>query len=158
VSDRVITIYPTWVYGGDDTHPYSHAATGLKTLKKFIKVIKFFKLDFSFHFIHCADIAAIVKELLQNQTKQAEYILGNGVLSVGDFVKQAAEYFGEKVYFQINIPMKFLEFLAKFQRKHTWDEYCLKYRHFIYKTTNSKTFGLHNGIDTLAKLLKSFKL
>lgn len=155
---KIVTLFPTWVYGGDELHPYSHAATGLKSLKKYIWLVKFFKLDFSFHFIHCADIAKIVKYMLENEVPQNEYVLGNAALTVGDLTAQTAEYFGQKVYFQISIPMKLLEFLARFQRKHTWDEYCLKYRHFIYRTANADTFGLPDGINTVAKLLKSFGL
>lgn len=157
--NKIVTLFPTWVFGGDATHPYSHAATGLIKIKKFIKLVKYFKLDFSFHFIHCADIAAITKYLLENSTQEQEYILGNQALTVGEFIKQAAKYFGEKVLLQINIPMGLIQFISKLQRKHTWDEYCLKYKRFVYKTTNNEILKLNNpGIDTVAKLLKSFNL
>lgn len=158
LADKVVTVFPTWVFGGDSTHPYSHAATGLIGLKRTIKLLKFFKLDFKFHYIHCADIAAITKYMLEHDLPQNEYVLGNQALSVGDFLKQVAEYFKEKVYFQINLPMQMIQLLAKLQRKHSWDEYCLQYRHFVYQASNCQSFGLPSSTSAVAGLLKSFNL
>ncbi len=155
---KVVTVFPTWVFGGDETHPYSHAATGLTKLKRLIKLFKYFKLDFNFHYIHCADIASMTKYMLEHDLPFNEYVLGNPVLSVGDFLKQAAEHFGEKPSLQITFPMEIIKFLAKLKRSHTWDEYCLDYRHFIYKTVNCSSFGLPSSSATVNGLLESFGL
>ncbi|GBR77489.1 putative NAD-dependent epimerase/dehydratase [Candidatus Termititenax dinenymphae] len=155
LRDKIITFFPTWVYGGDSTHPYSHAASGLLTLHKWLKLLKYFTFDFHFHFIHCADIAKLTKYFLENPADSNEYVLGNEPLSVGDFFRQAAEYYGLHTSFQIRIPMGLLRGLAALAGKHPWDKYCLKYQNFVYEATNCRKMGLESNVDTIYGVLKS---
>jgi len=157
LRDKIITVFPTWVYGGDTTHPFSHAAAGLRGLNKWLGLLKYFTLDFSFHFIHCADIAAIVKYMLEHELDRNEYILGNAPLTAGDFFRECAAYYGRKTPFQIRFPISGLRGLAWLAKKHPWDKYCLRYRHFVYDTVNCRTFGLPSETDTIAGVLKSLE-
>ncbi|MDR2431469.1 MAG: NAD(P)-dependent oxidoreductase [Candidatus Margulisbacteria bacterium] len=155
---KIITVFPTWVYGGDSRHPFSHAARGLLALKKWARFLKYFALDFRFHFIHCADIAALVKYLLEHDTDKNEYVLGNEPpLSAGDFVREIAAYYGQRTPFQIPVPPRLLVWLAKLTGKHPWDQYCLEYRNFVYTVLNCRKLGLPSETDTLAGLLRSLE-
>ncbi|MDR1323396.1 MAG: NAD(P)-dependent oxidoreductase [Candidatus Margulisbacteria bacterium] len=155
LRDKIITIFPTGVYGGDSTHPFSHAATGLRPAAKRIRWLKYFTLDFSFHFIHCADIARLTKYLLENAVDEHEYVFGNAPLNVGEFLKQIAACYGQKPLFQIPVPMPIIQFLAGLLKKHPWDKYCLRYKHFIYNTINCHKLGLPTEVDTVSGLIKA---
>ncbi|MDR1998252.1 MAG: NAD(P)-dependent oxidoreductase [Candidatus Margulisbacteria bacterium] len=157
LKDKLITVFPTWVFGGDSTHPYSHAASGLLRLRRWIRLLKYFTLDFSFHFIHCADIAALVKYMLEHELAKNEYVLGNAPLSAGDFFRECAAYYGQKTPFQLRIPAGLLQLLARLARKHPWDQYCLRYRHFVYDTLNCRQLGLPGAVDTMAGILRALE-
>jgi nucleoside-diphosphate-sugar epimerase len=154
LADRVVTVFPTWVYGGSPNHPVSHAATGLKTLKKFAWLARWFTFDFHFHFIHCQDIALLVKSLLENKTEKREYVLGNAPLSVGDFFREAAAHFGYKTWFQIPIPMPLIVALVYLKGSHPWDKYCVRYRHFVYDVLNCSSVGLPSQHSRVADLFR----
>lgn len=157
LKDKIITVFPTWVYGGDSTHPFSHAASGLRGIKKWTRLLKYFTLDFRFHFIHCADIAAMIKYMLENEMDKNEYVLGNAPLTVGDFTHEIAAYYGQKTLFQIPLPPRLLLFLARLAKKHPWDIYCLGYRQFVYDVLNCRKLGLPSETDTIAGVLTSMK-
>ena len=157
LREKIITIFPTWVYGGDSTHPFSHAAAGLPAAAKLIRWLKYFTGDFSFHFIHCADIARLTKYLLENELDKAEYVFGNAPLTVGEFLKQIAAHYGQKPLFQIRMPMRIIKFLAWLLKKHPWDKYCLKYKHFIYDAINCRKLGLSTEVDTISGILSALE-
>ena len=157
LKDKIITIFPNWVYGGDSAHPFSHAAAGLRGIKKWMRLLKYFTLDFRFHFIHCADIAAIVKYMLEHEMDKNEYVLGNAQLTVGGFLKEIAAYYGQKTLFQIPMPPRLLLLLARLAKKHPWDIYCLGYRQFVYDTVSCRTFDLPSEVDTIAGVLRSLE-
>ncbi|MDR2428908.1 MAG: NAD(P)-dependent oxidoreductase [Candidatus Margulisbacteria bacterium] len=157
LREKIITIFPTWVYGGDSAHPFSHAAAGLPAAAKMIRWLKYFTVDFSFHFIHCADIARLTKYLLENAVSGHEHVFGNASLTVGEFLRQIAAYYGQKPLFQIRVPMALIRFLAWLLKKHPWDRYCLKYRHFVYDTLNCRKLGLPSDVDTISGVLRALK-
>jgi len=155
--EKIITLYPTWVYGGDgNQHPLSHASSGLKRFANNMWWMRFFYFDYSFHFIHCFDIAQIVQYLLENETNQNKYVLGNDLYSMKRFNKEVALAKGFKVPFQIKTPnwvVKMVIFLAG-KVISRWDKYCINRRHFSFQTVNAKTFGLPTEYDKVSGLLK----
>jgi nucleoside-diphosphate-sugar epimerase len=158
LKEKIIAVFPTWVYGGDDAHPFSHAARGLLALKKWTRLLKYFTLDFRFHFIHCADIAALVKYLLEHETAKNAYVLGNDPpLNAGVFLREIAAYYGQKTPFQLPVPAGLLLLLARLTRKHPWDIYCLRCRNFVYDTLNCQKLGLPSRVDTIAGVLRALE-
>jgi len=158
--EKIITLFPTWVYGGDgENYPLSHASSGLKRFADNIWWLRFFYLDYSFHFIHCADIAQIVKYLLEHPTTEIKYVLGNELYSMKRFITETAKAADKKVLFQIKIPNWFIKALIKLAGKviSKWDSYCINRRHFSFKTINARTFGLDTEYDTVKGLLKDIK-
>ncbi len=156
IYDRIITLFPTWILGGNGQHPYSHASWVILKLLKWLWLIRFFKLDIRFHFIHAKDIALIVNYILKNEVDKSELVLGNPAISSEEFVREICEAFNRKIYFQINISSRFIRSLSLLSGKRlpAWDDFCLKKRHFEYKVVNTQTFGIKSDYQTIGETLK----
>lgn len=143
--DRVITVFPTLVLGGDKTHPYSYISQALPEIKKWFWLLRFFSVDAGFHLIHAKDIAQMVKTLVENENEKKEFVFGYPYTTARDFIKKIAGVFNKKVYFQINLPAGPLVWLAKkFGATFLpWDIYCIRHhRHFRYQSTVPEDFSL----------------
>ena len=66
IADKIIAVFPTLVFGGDKTKPYSHLSAGITDVTKWIGLIRWFSLDGSFHFIHARDIAGVIYHLVEH--------------------------------------------------------------------------------------------
>ncbi|MFH1684050.1 MAG: NAD(P)-dependent oxidoreductase [Candidatus Margulisiibacteriota bacterium] len=155
--DKIITLFPTWVLGGDDTHPYSHAMEGILGAIKWLWLLRFFTFDLSFHFIHAHDIALIVNHLLKNEVKDKELVLGNPLISADQLIKEICAYFNKKIYWQIKITQGFVKTMLNiFGKKISeWDKYCLEKVKFEHDVVSAKTFGLKTEKDTISGVLKN---
>jgi nucleoside-diphosphate-sugar epimerase len=155
IYPKVVTLFPTWVLGGDKQHPYSHATSGIMGIKPWLKLIRFFKVNASFHYIHARDIALIIKHLIRNDVKEKEYVLGNPAVTAGKLIKDICNYFGLRVYFQVPISLPLAIFAARItgHELHPWDLYCFQRRNFVYKTVNAASFELKSGLGSIAQIL-----
>jgi nucleoside-diphosphate-sugar epimerase len=151
IYPKVITLFPTWILGGDKHHPYSHATSGILGIKKWLWLISFFTVDASFHFIHAEDIARIAGYLLENNVKDEELVLGNPAITASQFIRDTCRHFGIPVFFQVPISLPFVILLADLtgHKLHPWDLFCFKKRHFVYKTVNAGTFNLKSDQGTV---------
>lgn len=154
IHDKVVTLFPTWVIGGDKNHPHSHAAQGILGAKKWLWLLKWLSLDVSFHFIHAQDMALIVEYLLEHDTKQNKYILGNDLVTADQLVDQICAFFGHRTFFKFKIPVELILKLFD-KRLADWDRYCLQKRHFNYNCTGLNNFGLSSKLATIPDILKS---
>lgn len=152
VYDKIVTLFPTWVLGGDDNHRYSHAMEGLIGARKWLWLLRFLSIDFEFHFIHAKDIALVVKYLLENEIKERELVLGNGPVTADQIILDICDYYRVKRYFKIRISPKLIKSLAG-NRISDWDKYCLDQKHFVYKVSNPQTFGITPEFPTITKIL-----
>ncbi|MDI6731324.1 MAG: NAD(P)-dependent oxidoreductase [Candidatus Margulisbacteria bacterium] len=160
VYDRIITLFPTWVLGGDEKHPYSHATGGIKAAVKWLWLLRFLSIDVSFHYIHARDIALIVDYLLKNETKQKEYVLGNSLITADQFIDQMCQYYKRKIYFKVPVPIDLLKKIAPCLgfKLSDWDRYCLDKKHFEYRTVNPSFFGLKSQDPSVEKVLVDLAL
>ncbi|MGL5083396.1 MAG: NAD-dependent epimerase/dehydratase family protein [Microcoleaceae cyanobacterium] len=155
-------LFPTLVLGGDQNKPYSHLSSGISEVVKWLPLIRWFKTDGSFHFMHGADIAQVVVYLVEHPTPSQksdlpEYlILGNSALTVNQAVEQACKFFQQRIYFRFNLSLWLANvFIVIFRiQMADWDRFCLNYRHFTYQDPVSPaTFNLPtycaNFTDTL---------
>ncbi len=160
IADKITTIYPTLVLGGDRNKPYSHLTSGIPEVTKYINLIRFLRADGSFHFIHGQDIATIVKYLIDNPPKNGEqrkFVLGQPRLTADQAVEEVCAYLGKKIYFRIPLSLGLANLIiAVFKiQMAAWDRFCMNYRHFSYKNAvNPATFGLPNYCATMRDVLQ----
>lgn len=159
---KIITVYPTLVFGGDEDKPYSHLSGGLKDLPTWMNLIRWFKADGSFHFIHGYDIAQVILYLVENGNNlnpkfNRQLVLGNEHLTANQAIKQVCDYLGKKIYLQIPLSIWLANIFIKIFniRMAEWDYFCLNYRHFIYQQyVNPQTFNLNSYAPNVSDLLR----
>lgn len=168
IAPKVTTLFPTLVLGGGDVstsngvtrYPYSHLSAGIGEVIRWMKLIRFFDADGSFHFIHGQDIAVVVKHLVENPPIAVEprkIVLGNEKLTVNQAIEEACAYLNQKIYFRIPLSLwltDFFIFLFRIQMGE-WEHFSLHYRHFVYQNPVSPaTFGMPTYCATLYDVLK----
>lgn len=158
VAQKITTIFPTLVLGGDGNKPYSHLSGGLPEVAKFINLVRWFKADGSFHFIHAKDIAKVIKYLVDNPPhKPQQLVLGNSPITVDEAVEEICNYFGKKIYFRIPLSINLANFFIKIFniQMAQWDRFCLDNRHFTHENfVNPSTLGLTSYYPTLTDIFK----
>lgn len=160
---KITALFPTLVLGGNGEKPYSHLSSGLPDIVQHINLMRWFKADGSFHFIHAADIARVVRYLVDNPPKDSKQnidklVLGNPPVTVNQAVKEVCQYLNKFIFFRFPISAWLLEFLIfLFQVKMApWDRFCVDYRHFTYENPiNPATFGLPAYCPTVADVLRT---
>lgn len=161
IAPKITTLFPTLVFGGDGQKPYSHLSAGLPDVVKWIGLVKFFRGDGSFHFIHARDIALVVRRLVDCPPAADEprwLVLGNPAMTVDEAVEQACNYFGQPIRFRMPLPLWSADFfIAAFRiQMAAWDRFCLEYRHFTHENpANPATFGMTPFCPTLADIFKT---
>ena len=160
IAPRITMLYPTLVFGGDGHKPYSHLSGGLADVTKWINLIRCFRADGSFHFLHAQDIAEVVRHLVEHPPAPEEsrqIVLGNPRLTVDEAIAQVCHYLHKRIYFRLPLSPQLMNLLIALFRIQMapWDRFCLSYRHFTYPDpVNPATFGLQSYCPTLADLLK----
>lgn len=159
IRDRLITVFPTLVFGGAADKPYSHLSKGLKDILKYVPYGRFLKTDASFHFVHAIDIAQIVTHLLTAATvppSPARLVLGMQRLTAQDAIQQMCDFLNIKVRWQFELTPWLLDTIIKVFRIQVaaWDRYCIAQRHFTYDVVSPETFGLSSQYPRLANLLQ----
>ena len=159
IAPKITTLFPTFVLGGDEKKPYSHISGGLPDILKLMNLIRWFKADGSFHFIHAQDIARVVKYLIDNpQYQEKELVLGNAPTTVDEVVEDFCQALNKKIYFRIPLSFALANFFILVFRLNMepWDRFCLNYRHFTYSgTVTPASFGLATYCPTVKDVLKT---
>jgi nucleoside-diphosphate-sugar epimerase len=157
--DRIVTVFPTLVFGGDKKHPFSHLSKGLHLLKRFSWLTGRINIDIAFHFIHAKDIACIVKHLMEVPEPEKKYVLGNKAISFGEFTKKAARFFGYKINWQVKISPQVIYRLLKIigARMSDWDRFCVEYMNFVYPVINCQTLGLPGGYNSVERIIEDWE-
>ncbi len=157
IFPKITALYPTFVLGGDGVDkPYSHIYGGLPDVIKYIGLVRWFKADGSFHFIHAQDIAQVVRYLVDNPPPDRKIVLGNKATTVNEAVEQFCQYLGKKIYFRIPLSITLANFFIKVfnLQMEAWDRFSLEYRHFTHKKTYTPAdFGLRNYCSTIDDVL-----
>jgi nucleoside-diphosphate-sugar epimerase len=160
IAPQIITLFPTLVFGGDEQKPYSHISAGIKDIVKLLKLIRFFRADGSFHFLHAQDIAQVVLYLIEHPIQvdePHEMVLGNPPLTVNQTVEEICAYLKQRIYFRIPLSLQLADVFIKLFRVQMaeWDRFCLSDPHFVYQHPISpESFGLINYCTSLSDLLR----
>ncbi|MBW4682376.1 MAG: NAD(P)-dependent oxidoreductase [Microcoleus vaginatus WJT46-NPBG5] len=160
INKRITALFPTLVLGGDSNKPYSHLSAGLPDVVKWINLIRFFKADGSFHFIHGQDIAQVVLHLIHHPPQPDEprnLVLGNERVTVNQAIEDACAYLNTKIPFRVTLYPWLADLLIAIFRIQmaAWDRFCVNYRHFTYlNPVSPDTFGLPTYCRTFTDVLK----
>ncbi|WP_107667047.1 NAD(P)-dependent oxidoreductase [Cyanothece sp. BG0011] len=158
--NKITTVFPTLVFGGESDKPYSHLSGGIQDVIKWIDLIRWFKADGSFHYIHARDIAKIIKYLVDNPPSESEHqnlVLGNKKTTVNEAIETICNYLNKSIYFRIPLYIFLVNFFIKVfrLRMEDWDYFSINYRHFTYKdTVTPATFGMDNYCTTIEDVMK----
>jgi nucleoside-diphosphate-sugar epimerase len=157
--DKTVTLYPTWVLGGDARHPYSHAMQGLRAARKWLWLLRFLSIDFAFHFIHAKDIALMVEFLIEHAVMEREFVLGNKRLSADQMIQEICDFYKLKRYFKIWLSPALIKRMAAMVGNEIspWDRYCLEQKNLTYKVANPRTFGIKPAFPTVDKILSNLE-
>ena len=162
--EKIVTVFPTLVFGGEENKPYSHLSGGINDVIKWINLIRFFKVDGSFHYIHAKDIAQIIRYIIQNPslaTTNKDIVLGNKKTTVNEAVERICKYFNKRIYFRIPLSIALANVFIKIfrLRMEAWDYFSMNYRHFTYKETMIPfDFGVDNHCTTIENLMALSKI
>jgi len=156
LREKIITLYPTWVLGGDSLHPYSHAYLALKNTGTWLRLLSFFDLDLRFHFIHAKDIARVAQHLLFNEAGENEFVLGTKEITVGKLIEGLASASGFRPPFRIKLGAGFAKAIDRVfgGRFAPWDRHCLKTYHQNYRTVEPSSFGLETSFPSIESIAK----
>ncbi len=160
IAPQIITLFPTLVFGGDAQKPYSHISAGIKDIVKLVPLIRFFRAEGSFHFLHAQDIAQVVAYLIEHPLQvdePHELVLGNPMLTVNQTIEEICAYLKQRIYFRILLSMQLADIFIKLFRVQMaeWDRLCLSDPHFTYQHPISPaSFGLTNYCASLSDLLR----
>jgi nucleoside-diphosphate-sugar epimerase len=156
LKNKIITLFPTAVFGGDSSHPYSHITEGLPNSKKYLKLLRWIYVDATFHFLHGKDIALVTAALLDFANPKPNYVLGNTQYSERRACRILCKHFRIPIYFQLEVPTWFIFGLIKLLKikLSAWDRYCITHPHFLYTTVNPSAFGLQPVYPQLEDVIK----
>lgn len=160
IADRIVTVFPTLVFGGDRTHPYSHLSRAIAIFRKYAWLLGRINLEARFHYIHAHDIAAIVRYLLEAAEVKDKYVLGNEAVTVGEFTQRVAKYFGHNCRWQLTLKPKTIYGLAKLLgvKISDWDRFCLNYFDFSYnEVVNGRTLGIATEYGSIEGILAAWE-
>ena len=161
IAPKITTVFPTLVFGGSDTKPYSHISGGLPEVAKYIGIIRFISADGSLHFIHAQDIADVVRHLIDNPPgphDSRELVIGNPSKTADQVVSEISQYLGKRQYFKIPLSFGLANAIIKIFniRMADWDRFCMDYRHFTYENpVTPSSFGLKDNYPTLSDVVES---
>ncbi|MEM8639816.1 MAG: NAD(P)-dependent oxidoreductase [Cyanobacteria bacterium P01_G01_bin.54] len=167
LAPKITVVFPTLVFGGSETKPYSHLSSGLPDVVRWMGLLRFFRADASFHFLHARDIAQVITYLVDhplpyqvvNELEDIyvkQIVLGNPAIHVNPAIREMCGYFGKRIWFQINVSRWLANVLIRLFRIQVgpWDRFCMDYRHFTYQNpVNPETFGLTTFCPTLSDIL-----
>ena len=160
IRHKLITLFPTLVFGGDAHHPYSHVSAGILPNQHFLKILRFFYLDGKFHWIHAKDIAVIVEHLLTHPEVSGDFVLGQPAISVRDAIQVLCELFQVPLRVRIRLSSQWLVRLAGLCRIQlsSWDLFCIKRSNFLHDTVTPESFGKNTFYRSLKGLLQELKI
>ncbi len=156
LADRVITLFPTLVFGGDAKHPSSHLNGGLGDALKWAGIARWLRLEASFHFVHGRDIAQVVQHVLLNDVSDRRMVLGNPETTIAEMLESLATHAGKPYRGWIDLtPLLELVALLFKSRMNAWDRFCMRYRFFRYRVVSPETFGMTSAYPTLKDILRA---
>jgi nucleoside-diphosphate-sugar epimerase len=154
IYHKTTVAFPTLVFGGSPTQPYSHLSAGLRGVMAYAPLLRFVKAEGSLHFIHGYDIAQMVVPLLLSPPSQ-ELVLGMPRQTVNQLVAEFCQFCRVSLGWQLDLSPWMIDTLIRLFRIQMapWDYFCLQQRHFTYRAIAPEDLGLSARYPTLSHLL-----
>ncbi len=158
VYDKIITLYPTVIFGGDKENPYTPVSSGISEVARWVKIARFLRVDGSLHFIHAQDIAIVVQHIVEHGSLEKNVVLGNPNITAGEVIREFADYLGYKIPFTINLSPPLIQLIIKVFNIQIdpFEHFQMEMRHLRYKTTNPETLGIRAQYSTLKEILSDY--
>ena len=159
IREKVYTVFPTMVFGGDDSHPYSHISEGIVPNVHYLKLLRFIYLEMGFHFLHSKDIAAGTRFIVCNDVPVQDLVFGTPAVTGKQAIKALCRAFGVPCYFQLKVPKWVIFFIAKVMRIEMppWGRYCIENSDMTYSVMGPRSFGLEEAYPTLDSVLENVR-
>ncbi len=165
IASRATVLFLTIVLGGDAVTPPSHFHPDvLSRLGALMSVLRFFRVDGGFHFIHARDVAQVAAHLIAHPAEEngmRSLVLGQQPYTVDRAVEEICAYLGKPIYFRFPLPLALADsLLALFPKAippadRAWTRFCLRYRHFTYADPLAPAdLGLLDYCPTLTDFLR----
>lgn len=160
IAPNIITLFPTFLLGGETEKPWSHVSDGISKEFKWINLIRFFRIDASFHYIHSKDVARVIRHLIDHPLEpeaSRNLVLGNPAITADQAIEEACAYLNKRLYFRIPLTQSLLNIIFGLFRIEIadWDRFAMKYRHFVHTNpVTPSTFGLPTYCSSFADVLK----
>ena len=156
LADRVVTVFPTLIFGGDATHPRSHVTRGLPDVLRYVKLLRFLTADGSFQFIHARDLGRLAAHLLDAPDPPRALAAGNQAVTVRETVDAVCARLGVRVPFRLDVSPVIGGLLRLFGAQlSAWDAYCMRQRHLVYDDAwGPARLGLPDDLATLEGVLR----
>ena len=138
-ASKIVTIFPTMVFGGDKNHPYSHISQGILPNVNWLKWLRFIYADGAFHFMHAKDIATMTCAALDLDTdKSTDWIVGFEPITIKTAIRTLCAQFNITRMPAINIPKSFIFTLSKWLRITIgpWEKHCIDHSNMVYDVIN----------------------
>ena len=159
-KDKITTLYPTIVFGGDQNFPKSAVSAGMADVVKWIWLAKFLRADGSFHFSHAYDIAQVVCYLVDYPPQagdRRDIVLGHDRYSIQRLIEEACAYTQQSIFFQFPLNPWLIDLIIRVFNIEVaaWDRFCITHRHFTHQNlVNPGTYGFTSYAPTLAELFR----
>jgi nucleoside-diphosphate-sugar epimerase len=160
IAPNIISLFPTFLLGGEAEKPWSHVSEGISKEFKWINLIRFFRIDASFHYIHSKDVAQVIRHLIDHPLEEGasrNLVLGNPAITADQAIEEACAYLNKRLYFHIPLTQSLLNIIFGLFRIEIadWDRFAIKYRHFVHTNpVTPSTFGLPTYCSSFADVLK----
>lgn len=153
LSDKIITLFPTLVMGGDKRHPYSHITSGVNMAHRYRWLLRWFSINMHFNYLHSYDIALVVKYLLEHDMEGRDFVLGNPPVSADEVIDTLFERLTPRRW-TLDITGLFQSVVPHLVKLHPWSRYCIERKDFVYDAVCPATFGIASPYMHLAKSLE----
>lgn len=130
-------VHPTLVIAGGDGTPESHLTRLLREIERHAWLAQWVRGEGSFHLVHAADLARLVRQLLARPPggEPREIIAGAPALTINDALEILLARTGRQRRRTFELTPARIEWLIRLFRVDLspWDRLCLDARHFTYR-------------------------
>ena len=155
VADRLVTFFPTLIFGGDATHRWSHVARELAQAERYLWLARFFRAEGCFHFIHARDLAAMIVRVLEEGSPAPRVVPGQPATSFDEALAAICQVRGWRYRGTLALtPPRVLAGARLLgARLSAWDRYAIEHPRFEYRVTRPEDLGLTSAYPTIRSVL-----